>query len=1217
MAASVCRVCLPLIIMITSASSDPSRIRLNQIGFYPEGPKTAIVVSPESWNFSIRSPDGKTIFYNGELSAPQTWTASGEKVSCADFSSFKRYGRYVVYVAGIGASYPFSIVDRSLEELTRGLLRGFYFQRASTALQSSYATLWNRAAGHPDTRVKIHASAASDQSKPGARKEGESYSSPKGWYDAGDYGKYVVNAGISTYQLLLLYEQFPSYFDRFNLNIPESGNRIPDILDEIKWELDWLLTMQDPADSGVYHKLTSKTFCGDLMPAEDRDVRYFIGKGSAATCDFAAVCAVASRVYQKYLPSFADSCRSAAKAAWNWGAAHPDSTYKNPPDVVTGEYGNTSLGDERQWAAYELFITTGDSAFFKVAATDSLNPQVPDWSNVRMLGHYSMALRVGDPATRKRILTVAQALLDRTRTLPYRTSISSEFYWGSNSVAANQGMCMMAAYLLTKDISFLVGAIHSCDYLMGRNAVGSSFVTGFGARSPQRPHHRPSTADNVGAPVPGLLVGGPNAQAGGEGCTEPYATPKAQKWLDNACSYTTNEIAINWNSAAAFLAGAIDAVIGGDPSVRQTLLDYFSPDTTPPQALTITLSGIRADHAEVSWKTRERASVNVSWRSTSTGERRIVCGRADSGRVTLGGLLPATVYFVKCIAIDTVGNTIAVADSFRTENSLLDAAALHAHSRGTCAPVAPFTVTLFHPQSAPPLDARLRYTEGGTAATDSVSFTPAGDSLIATIPASRISANGLTYSIIAFSNGDTLTTALRSIAPDTMIVTDSGFSIASTYRLTSLPGLYAPRSPATFLLQALGDTSNWRYFGYAPGKSTYIPFDSLTSGHGGWLYHKRSCAVSWTTGGIVPDTLFPLVLGAGWNCIGNPFPYPILWDNSLVGLGDAVVSITDPAAVRMVRRQFFTYTDTQPDNRNNGTYPSNRKLDSFKFDTTARLSPWNGYWMYAERDSVTLLLNPSAVRSAAALGKKSAPEADGWLLTIEMTSGASAPQRLVLGVSEAARDGYDQFDSPRPPAIAPGLAAEFRHPEWRTASPSYVADIAGSRRTESYQWPLTISFTDQRKVALSWRPSGTIDGALRLIDPITGADISVEDNSGYSFEPLNGETSRQLTFIRSSKNRPVSVTHSGWSFSQIPGPIPAFTYAVPSGTGEASMVSIAVYDIRGRRVSTLLHASRYPGVYRIVWLGEQGGPCTAARGAYIARITGGSFSKSIRVNLTR
>jgi endoglucanase len=135
---------------------------------------------------------------------------------------------------------------------------------------------------------------------------------------------------------------------------------------------------------------------------------------------------------------------------------------------------------------------------------------------------------------------------------------ADHFVWGSNSVAANQGILLVWAYRLTGERAYLRRALANLDYLMGCNATGYSFVTGVGDRTPQNPHHRPSVSDGVDAPVPGLLVGGPNPGQQ-DGCTYPSDAP-ARSYTDVTCSYASNEIAVNWSAPLVYLAAAMEAL---------------------------------------------------------------------------------------------------------------------------------------------------------------------------------------------------------------------------------------------------------------------------------------------------------------------------------------------------------------------------------------------------------------------------------------------------------------------------------------------------------------------------------------------------------------------------------------------------------------------------------------------------------------------------------
>jgi endoglucanase len=268
-------------------------IKLNQIGYYPDDSKIAIIPGNPSGAFQVVDVNTDDIVFEGDLSTPMNWQFSGEYVAKADFSGLTESGRYRVVHEEAGQSYDFEIRDQIFRELLKASIKAYYFNRASTALKEEYAGMWARPMGHPDDVVYIHASAATVD-----RPEGTVISSPKGWYDAGDYNKYAVNSGISTYTLLAAYEHFPETYQQLMLNIPETGNGIPDLLDEIRWNLDWLLTIQDPNDGGVYHKLTSLNFSGVVMPHEDDAERYAVMKSTAGTLNFAAVMAVAFRVYE-------------------------------------------------------------------------------------------------------------------------------------------------------------------------------------------------------------------------------------------------------------------------------------------------------------------------------------------------------------------------------------------------------------------------------------------------------------------------------------------------------------------------------------------------------------------------------------------------------------------------------------------------------------------------------------------------------------------------------------------------------------------------------------------------------------------------------------------------------------------------------------------------------------------------------------------------------
>jgi endoglucanase len=240
------------------------------------------------------------------------------------------------------------------------------------------------------------------------------------------------------------------------------------------------------------------------------------------------------------------------------------------PPIHTGDYGDRRLDDERRWAAAELYLATKQDSFLVAAAPlDPPAPDVPSWGSVRTLGLYSLLDRRRELPRGFDVRALETRLLDLARDLAARRGASAygvpmgesprDFGWGSNSVAANQGMALVQAYRLSGDTAFLDAAIANLDYLLGRNATGYSFVTGFGAKTPMHPHHRPSASDTVVAPVPGLLVGGPNPGQQDHCAGYPTRLP-ALSYVDSACAYAANEIAINWNAPLAYLAAAVDAL---------------------------------------------------------------------------------------------------------------------------------------------------------------------------------------------------------------------------------------------------------------------------------------------------------------------------------------------------------------------------------------------------------------------------------------------------------------------------------------------------------------------------------------------------------------------------------------------------------------------------------------------------------------------------------
>ena len=557
----------------TMMAQQTETIRMNQVALYPSQQKTAVIEAPAAKKISVTNvATGKAA---GKARAVRKSTSpwSGKQRTIVDITNITAPGTYEL--CANGAKQRFVVKNDALTDITKASLKAFYLIRSGVEIEPQYAKEYARPLGHPDTQVMVHASAVS----PG-RPEGTIISSPLGWYDAGDYNKYIVNSAYSVGIMLQSYEQNKNYFDRRNVNIPESNNNTADLLDEVMFNIKWMLTMQDPYDGGVYHKLTTPNFEGFVMPKDCHQQRYVIQKSVTATYDFAAVMALASRLFEgnKDYPCFSARAKDAALAAYNWAELHPKALYNQDamnkqfdPDVSTGTYGDFDASDERLWAATELYLLTGDKVFLSAAKPiTERNFLLPSWGNVTGLAMFSWIANKEKDAEigenlQKKLLGYCNKKLETTPTSSFNTPCGNDakdFGWGclAEAFCAN-GVTLLYANKITGDKKYLEGALQNADYILGRNATGYCYVTGFGQKSTMHPHHRVSAADGIEAPMPGLLAGGPNPgqQDNGDGSLAYPSRQPDESYIDHEGSYASNEIAINWNASLVAMLGWIDA----------------------------------------------------------------------------------------------------------------------------------------------------------------------------------------------------------------------------------------------------------------------------------------------------------------------------------------------------------------------------------------------------------------------------------------------------------------------------------------------------------------------------------------------------------------------------------------------------------------------------------------------------------------------------------
>ena len=537
-------------------------IKVDQVGYPLDGLKVALV-GAKAGSFEIRrSKDGAVVMQRA-LDQGRMDPLSGDTVQAADFSELREAGTFYLNVPGVGRSWNFTVGGNVFERAYTLAMRGFYGQRCGTAVD-----MGPEFPGYSHGICHLHGAFHASAGTSGPR------DNVGGWHDAGDYGRYVVNSGISTGTLLWAWEIFGEKLKSISLHIPESGNGTPDILNEARWNLEWMLKMQD-ADGGVWHKQTSEHFPGFVAPEDDTLPSLVIGTGAApykstcATADLAAVAAIAARVYKPFDAKFAAESLEAARRAWAWTEKNPEVTFKNPAGVSTGEYGDGNCKDERLWAAAELGRTTGEpayNAFFVKQYAEFLpaldSPPAENWASVAPMGlwAYALAGRKGADASvvaaiRSRTRAAAEAVVERTHANPYRVSMQAKDYvWGSNGVAAGYGMYLLVANALHPDKRFVDTARDNLHYLLGRNTFSLSWITQLGEHAVEHPHHRPSGDGKQSGPWPGLLSGGPNAgRQDAVLAALPKDLPPAKVYADQLASYASNEIAINWQASLVFL----------------------------------------------------------------------------------------------------------------------------------------------------------------------------------------------------------------------------------------------------------------------------------------------------------------------------------------------------------------------------------------------------------------------------------------------------------------------------------------------------------------------------------------------------------------------------------------------------------------------------------------------------------------------------------------
>ena len=532
-------------------------VAYNTIGFHPGREKRATLQEARD-KFTIKRADG-TVAYEGKIPEdPIADVHTGGQAWIADFTNFDEPGEYRFEIEGVPKEQAelmtFRIDSHVYDEPLRVAMMGLTGQRCGTEVSFEYGdNRYAHGACHLKDADPRKYAGETDESRDGTG----------GWHDAGDYGKYPPNGAFAAGILLTAWDHFQKRLEPMTFEIPEKGGDIPDFLDEVQWQVAWLLRMQR-ADGAAYHKITGDSFGGDIMPTDDTQPRYYANISTVATADLAAVTAMAARIYKPYDAGFAGKCLDAAEAAYAFLQENPDPIDPQDKAQIQGHY-NSDDADDRLWAAAELWETTGSGdalAAFESAVADESPRDNWDWPDVQNLGIYSYALsrredrdaRNADTlsALQTQLVTGADRIATNAEAHAYGVGYKGNPYWGINGVIVREAMNLQVGYMLTQDPRYLDAAAMQVDHVLGRNLYRRSFVTGLGHAPPLKPHHRPSVADGVRAPWPGLLIGGP----WGKGLLEGTEDDGWRAWVDESSNYESNEVAINWNAALIYALAA-------------------------------------------------------------------------------------------------------------------------------------------------------------------------------------------------------------------------------------------------------------------------------------------------------------------------------------------------------------------------------------------------------------------------------------------------------------------------------------------------------------------------------------------------------------------------------------------------------------------------------------------------------------------------------------
>ncbi|WP_199925578.1 glycoside hydrolase family 9 protein [Paenibacillus bouchesdurhonensis] len=555
-----------------NADSDPSPIRVNQIGYLPGAKKIATIVSsstsPLSWE--LRKAGG-SVAAQGQTHVYGQDQASADHIHHADFSSITEQGTYKLWVSGLGESIQFAIDGDLYPNLPNEAMEYFYFHRMGMDIEAQY--LSNSAFAHK----ALH---------PGDGSVGcfnnwcgnERLNVKNSWADAGDFGIYPVNQAISAWTLLNLYERYPAVFPDGSLNIPESGNGIPDILDEVLFGSTFMKGVM-PSTGLASHKIHGDNW--SAFPVTNIDEENSMNRqaqppSTNATYAVARNLAHLARLIEPYNAAEAAEMWSIAKEAWTRASANPNVLYtsQTPDAPGGGDYDDVRTSDDRYAAAAELYLTAyafgeSNASSYKAAVTSSPHyGEISEfgWQSTAATGTLSLLSAPSDlsasdlQAMKTSVLNQANASLSTLNGEGYPVLLPGNkgYDWGSNSIIANKMIFLGYAYDFSQNLDYLKAMNQAMDYFMGNNAMRLSYITGYGQYYETDTHDRWAWGKyQSGVSYPkGWLSGGPNNTVINDSAT-PTGMPAAKSYAPKNTApdaWVSKENTINWNAPLVWIS---------------------------------------------------------------------------------------------------------------------------------------------------------------------------------------------------------------------------------------------------------------------------------------------------------------------------------------------------------------------------------------------------------------------------------------------------------------------------------------------------------------------------------------------------------------------------------------------------------------------------------------------------------------------------------------